>query len=56
LRNALRQDGGSFRAALDDVRQRAELPCQVTPLRVLDVTIWMRHRSLHTGSRCSGLN
>jgi hypothetical protein len=56
LRNALRQDDGSFRAALDDLRQQVGLPCQVTPLRVLDVAIWMRHRSLHTGSRCSGLN
>lgn len=56
LRDALRQDDGSFRAALDDVKHRAGLPCQVTPLRVLDVAIWMRHRSLHTGSRCSGLN
>jgi hypothetical protein len=56
LRNALRQDDGSFRAALDDLRQRAGLPRQVTPLRVLDVTIWMQHSSLHTGSRCSGLN
>jgi Family of unknown function (DUF6308) len=55
LRNALRQDDGTFRAALEDVRQRAGLPCQVTPLRVLDVAIWMRHRSLHTGYRCSGL-
>jgi hypothetical protein len=56
LRNALRQDGGSFRSTLDDVRRRAELPRQVTPLRVLDVTIWMRHRPLHTGYRCNGLN
>jgi Family of unknown function (DUF6308) len=43
LRDALRQDDGGFRAALDDVRQRAGLPRQVTPLRVLDVAIWMRH-------------
>ena len=56
LRNALRQDHGSFQAALNDARQRAELSCRVTPLRVLDVAIWMRHRSLHTGYRCNGLN
>jgi len=56
LRNALRHDDGSFRAMLDSVRQGAGVPCHVTSLRVLDVAIWMRHRSLHTGYRCNGLN
>jgi len=55
LRDALRQEDGSFRVTLNDLKHRAELPCHVTPLRVLDVTVWMRHRPLHTGHRCNGL-
>lgn len=55
LREALRQDGGRFRATLNDLIERAGIPDQVTPLRALDVAVWMRHRSLHTGHRCVGL-
>jgi hypothetical protein len=56
LRNALQQeDDGSLRRTLDGLKQRAELPRQVTSLRVLDVAVWMRHRPLHTGHRCNGL-
>jgi hypothetical protein len=56
LREALRQDGGSFLATLNDLRLQAELPYQITPLRVLDVAVWMRHRPVHTGHHCNGLN
>lgn len=55
LRDALRQDNGSFLATLNDLRQRAGLPFQVTSLRALDVAVWMRHRPLHSGHRCNGL-
>ena len=56
LHDALRQKEASFLTTLNDLKQRASLPCQVTPLRVLDVAVWMRHRPVHTGHRCVGLN
>jgi hypothetical protein len=55
LHEALRQDDGIFRTTLEDLIKRAGIPVKVTPLRVLDVTLWMRHRSHHTGHRCAGL-
>jgi hypothetical protein len=55
LHEALRQDDGRFRATLNDLIERAGISAQVTPLRALDVAVWMRHRSLHTGHRCVGL-
>jgi hypothetical protein len=55
LREALRQDDGSFRTTLEELMKRAGIPAEVTPLRTLDVTVWMRHRSLHTGHGCIGL-
>jgi hypothetical protein len=55
LRDALRQDDGSFRTELEDLSKRARIPAEVTPLRVLDVALWMRHRSHHTGYGCVGL-
>jgi hypothetical protein len=55
LREALRQDDSNLLATLNDLKQRAELPCQITPLRVLDVAVWMRHHAVHTGHRCDGL-
>jgi hypothetical protein len=33
----------------------AQLRSEVTPLRVLDVIVWMRHRDGHTPSRCLGI-
>lgn len=56
LHDALRQGNGSFLATLNGLKQRSSIPCQVTPLRVLDVAVWMRHRPLHTGYRCRGMN
>jgi hypothetical protein len=55
LRDALRQDGGSFRAVLEDLIKRAGIPAETTPLRALDVVLWMRHRSYHIGHGCAGL-
>jgi hypothetical protein len=55
LRDALRQESG-FLEALNQLKLRSGVPSQVTPLRVLDVAVWMRHRPFHTGYRCSGLN
>jgi hypothetical protein len=55
LHKALRDEDGSLQATLNDLKQRADLPCQVSPLRVLDVAIWMRHRRPHASHRCKGL-
>jgi Family of unknown function (DUF6308) len=55
LREALRQDGGSFRITVQDLMERSGVPEQVTPLRTLDVAVWKRHRKLHTGHGCAGL-
>jgi hypothetical protein len=55
LQDALRQDDGSFRTVLEDLKKQAGVPQQVSLLRTLDVAIWMRHRPLHTGHRCTGL-
>lgn len=55
LRDALRQEHGRFLATLNDLKQRPELPCQVTSLRILDVAVWMRHQPLRTGHRSNGL-
>lgn len=55
LRDALRQDDGSFRAVLEDLIKRAGIPAEITPLRALDVALWMRHRPQHTGHGCVGL-
>jgi hypothetical protein len=55
LRDALRQDNGWFRAAVEDRMKLAGIPPAITPLRGLDVVLWMHHRSSHTGYQCSGL-
>jgi hypothetical protein len=55
LRDALRKQDSSLLATLDEVKQGAGLPCQVTPLRVLDVAVWMRHQPFHRGHSCNGL-
>ena len=55
LHNALRQDDGSFMAVLQNLMKRAGIPAEITPLRALDVALWMRHRPHHTGHGCGGL-
>jgi Family of unknown function (DUF6308) len=55
LHEALRQADGIFRITPEDLMKRAGIPVKVTPLRALDVALWMRHRSHHTGHRCGGL-
>jgi Family of unknown function (DUF6308) len=55
LLEALRHDDGILRTTLEDLTKRAGIPIKVTPLRTLDVVLWMRHRSRHTGHRCAGL-
>jgi Family of unknown function (DUF6308) len=55
LRHALRQDSGQLRTDIEQLLKRAEVPSAVTPLRGLDVAIWMHHRSSHSGYQCAGL-
>jgi hypothetical protein len=55
LRRALRQNDGQLRADVERLMMHAEVPSVVTPLRGLDVAIWMHHRSSHAGYRCAGL-
>jgi Family of unknown function (DUF6308) len=40
---------------LEAVRERAGVPSGVSTLRVLDVIVWMRHRSAHRRSGCAGV-
>lgn len=46
---------GALTAALAAQRDAAGISPAVTPLRVLDVILWMRHRNEHRASRCRGL-
>lgn len=56
LRVALRHNNGQLRAEIERLMMRAKVPSEVTPLRGLDVAVWMRHRSSHTGYQCVGLS
>lgn len=55
LRDALRQNNSQLRGEIEHLMMRSEVPSAVTPLRGLDVAVWMHHRSSHTGYRCVGL-
>ena len=45
---------GRLHDRLIAVGQEAGVPAHVTPLRMLDVVLWMRHRVIHSKSRCPG--
>lgn len=49
------EQDGALPAALDKLRAAAGVPAKVTPLRVLDVVVWMRHRREHRPTRCRGV-
>ncbi|SCL50723.1 DUF6308 family protein [Micromonospora chersina] len=51
----LREEGGILTQRLRVVHEEADLPAAVGRLRVLDVVFWMRHRDVHRGSACPGL-
>jgi Family of unknown function (DUF6308) len=51
----LRAEEAAVLRRLEALHRQAKLPAGVSLLRVLDVTIWMRHRDSHRPSRCSGL-
>ena len=44
---------GRLEESLTHVRSTAGVPETVTPLRVLDVIVWMRHRPVHARTGCS---
>ncbi|HEY9389216.1 MAG TPA: DUF6308 family protein [Mycobacteriales bacterium] len=56
LHHALRADQGRLRTRLEEVRQQADLPEATSPLRVLDVVLWMRHHRSHLRTGCPGIN
>jgi hypothetical protein len=47
--------GGELNTQLPAARGAAAVPEAVTPLRILDVITWMRHRSEHRRRDCRGL-
>ncbi|MER5336784.1 DUF6308 family protein [Micromonospora sp. NPDC002717] len=55
LHERLREEDHALEQQLVDLGVRAGVPSEVTPLRVLDVVVWMRHRDGHRGYRCPGL-
>ncbi len=48
-------DDRALTQALIAVRETAGVAASVTPLRTLDVIVWMRHRSEHQDRDCPGL-
>jgi hypothetical protein len=46
---------GQLNERLLAARSAAGVPAEVTPLRVLDVIAWMRHRADHRAGRCADL-
>jgi hypothetical protein len=55
LHDALAADGGALRKELNATRESANLPAAASLLRVLDVILWMSHRSSHrSGGGCPG--
>jgi hypothetical protein len=48
------EDGGALEQHLLAAREKAGVSEQISPLRVLDVIVWMRHRPSHHRSGCSG--
>lgn len=56
LDDKLREDGGVLPRRLEELRAEASLSAEISPLRILDVVIWMRHHNEHTKTRCPGLN
>jgi hypothetical protein len=55
LNNQFVERSGALPARLKGLHSLAGLPTTVSPLRVLDVVIWMRHRDEHVGTRCPGI-
>lgn len=52
LNDRFGEAGGALPALLRDVRGRAGVPDAVSPARVLDAVVWMRHQASHREVRC----
>jgi hypothetical protein len=48
-------DGARLAGRLSTLREAAGVPDTVSPLRVLHVLVWMRHRPVHLSNGCPGL-
>ncbi len=55
LHGRLREDNGALTQCLRVLHRQANLPAEVSLVRVLDVVFWMRHHHEHQGSSCPGL-
>jgi hypothetical protein len=55
LHDRFAEDGGELTERLAAVRVAAGVSPAVSPLRVLDVLVWMRHRPVHLRGACPGL-
>jgi hypothetical protein len=55
LREGLLREDGKLASELADLQSRAQVPQEVTLLRVLDVVVWMHHRNSHRSTGCPGL-
>lgn len=55
LHNRLRDHDGVLACRLAELREKALPSDDISALRVLDVTMWMRHRARHSRDRCPGL-
>ncbi|MEU1607160.1 DUF6308 family protein [Micromonospora matsumotoense] len=55
LHGRLREEEGVLVQRLRALHKDACLPEAVSPLRVLDVVFWMRHRPAHSGNHCPGI-
>ncbi|MEV4507436.1 DUF6308 family protein [Dactylosporangium sp. NPDC049525] len=56
LDGMLQKRDGVLAQRLATLREAAGLPDEISALRVLDVTIWMRHRKRHSEDRCPGIS
>jgi hypothetical protein len=54
LDRVIRTSGGAVADRLARVHEKAALGPEVSPLRVLDVAVWMRHRPMHRPHDCRG--
>jgi hypothetical protein len=54
LHQGLPDKGGALKDSLGRLRGSAEIPAEISKLRILDVVLWMRHREQHRARACPG--
>ncbi|MFG2010586.1 DUF6308 family protein [Micromonospora sp. NPDC048868] len=55
LHELLRTDDLCLTHRLRNLRDQADVPAQVSDIRIFDIVFWMRHRRNHLRRRCPGL-